>query len=155
MPLEKVRPVTLLDERDFKFFVLETTVTFDEPFDVTKDTFAFRISLKDDSEDIIFPIKLNKIILKDGEVLFGEKELNLLLNAVGDSITINVPVIYRLKQAEEVRGLTYQINYEYNKRVITKRFLNGSVSYDFEFVRDDYQKRFTTKIILVKSGVGK
>ena len=149
---EDIRPVTLLDEREFGLFTLETTVTYNEPLDAAKDTFAFRISLKDGKEGIVLPVNLNKILLKNGEILFGEKEVNLALEKVGDTVTVNVPLDYHLGQAEEVGGITYQMNYEYTQKVKDERLQNGSYSYKDELVRDDYQKRFTTKITFVKSG---
>ncbi|MBL7056326.1 hypothetical protein ISS07_05415 [Candidatus Woesearchaeota archaeon] len=152
VPPKKVRPITLLDENDFGFFILETTATYSEPFDVSRNTFAFRLSLKDDDLDLILPIKINKILLTDGEVLFGEKEVSATINEVGDTITINVPVSYILQQPEEIRGLTYKISYEYEKRVKDKRLEDGTYSYKPELVRDDYQKRFSTKITFVKTG---
>ena len=155
MPPEKITPVTLLNERNFGLFKLETTATYNNPFDVAKDTFTFRIIVKDDSENIIFPIKLTKILLKDGEVLFGEKQLDSLLTGVGDTITIKTPLFYILKQLEEDRRLTYQIDYEYMQRVKDERLPNGSYSYKNELVRDKYENRFTTKISFVKSGADK
>ena len=152
VPPGDVRPVTLLDEREFGLFTLETTVTYNEPFDVNKDSFAFRISLKDDKEGIVLPVKLNKILLKNGEILFGEKEANLALGKVSDTVTVNVPLDYHLEQFEEAGSLTYQLNYEYIRKVRDERLQNGSYSYKDELVRDDYQKRFTTKITFVKSG---
>ena len=149
VPPEEVRPITLLDEMDFGLFTLETTITYSEPFDVNNDTFAFRISLKDDKEGIVLPVKINKILLKNGEILFGEKEVNLALKKVGDTVTVNVPLDYHLEQAEEVGGLTYQMNYEYIQKVKDERLSNGSYSYKDELVRDDYQKRFSTKITFV------
>jgi len=152
VPLEDIRPVTLLDEGEFNLFTLETTVTYNEPFDVNKDAFAFRISLKDYKEGIVLPVDLNKILLKNGEILFGEREINSALEKVGDTVTINVPLDYHLEQVEEVGGLTYQMNYEYIQKVKDERLQNGSYSYKDELVRDGYQKRFTTKITFVRSG---
>lgn len=146
---EDVRPVTLLDEMDFGLFTLETTVTYNGPFDAGKDTFAFRISLKDSKEGIVLPVKLNKILLKNGEVLFGEKELTLALGKVGDAVIVNVPLDYHQEQVEEIGSLTYQLNYEYTQKVKDQKLANGSYSYKNELVRDDYQKRFTTKITFV------
>ncbi|MAH32776.1 hypothetical protein CL615_00110 [archaeon] len=153
VPSEDVAAKTLLDERDFKFFELETTVKFNDPFDIGKDRFDFRMSIIDENEDIVFPIKMNKIILKDGEVFLGEKNLDLFLNKVGESISFNVQLSYDLVQPEESRGLTYKVNYEYTKRVVAERLPDGSESYGLEFVRDDYEKRFSTKVNLVRSEV--
>ena len=108
--------------------------------------------MKDYKEGIVLPVRLNKILLKNGEMLFGEKEVNLALEKIGDTVTVNVPLDYRLEQAEETGGLTYQMNYEYTQKVKGIRLQNGSYSYKEELVRDDYQKRFTTKITFVSSG---
>lgn len=152
VPEENVRSVTLLTERDFNLFKLETTVTFNEPFDVAKDTFTFRVSVLDDSEDIVFPIKLTKLILKDGEILFGEKQLDSILTEVGDSVTMSSSVSYSPQEVEEVRRLSYQINYEYKKSVRDKKLPNGTYTFKSELVRDDYQERLSSKITFLRSG---
>ncbi|MBU90564.1 hypothetical protein CMO94_03390 [Candidatus Woesearchaeota archaeon] len=152
VPEEEIREISLLDERDFSLFKLETTVTYNEPFDVKKDTFSFKISVVDDDDNMVFPIKINKIILKDGELLFGEKDMGLSLNAVGESIAFEAPVSFNLEKPEEVKRLSYKINYEHKKRVKDQRLSDGTYSYKNELVRDDYEKRFTTKINFVRSG---
>jgi len=152
VPPEKIRPVTLIDEHDFGLFILETTTTYNEPFDVLRNTFAFRISLKDDDANLILPIQINKILLTDGEILFGEKEVSATIEEVGDVININVPINYILQQPEEIKGLTYKISYEYEKRVKDKKLEDGTYSYKPELIRDDYQKRFSTKITFIKTG---
>ena len=147
-----VRPVTLLDETELNLFTLETTATYNGPFDVAKDTFAFRISLKDYKEGLVLPVELKKILLRNGEVLLGEKEINFALNKIGEVVTVNVPVDYRLQQAEEAVSLAYQINYEYTQKVRDQKLTNGSYSHKDELLRDDYQRRFATKITFVRSG---
>ena len=107
----------------------------------------------DDSNDIVFPIKLNKIILRDGELIFGEKQIGLSLDAVEESIAFEAPVSFNLEEPEEVKRLSYKINYEYEKRVRDQRLDDGTYSYKNELVRDDYEKKFTTKINFVRSGV--
>lgn len=147
-----VKELTLLDERDFKYFKIETLTTFNRPFDTRKDYFNFRITLKDTNDELAPPVKINKIILKDGEILFGEKNVDLVLNSIGDKITVRVPVTYGLEQLEEQRGLSYKMDYEYTKKVKDQRLENGSYTYNEELVRDDYENRFQTKIFFVKSG---
>jgi hypothetical protein len=151
VPKEKIRQISLLDEHDFNFFIVETIVTYNEPFDASGDLFRFRISVKDDSQDLVFPIKLNKIILKDGEIVYGEKQLDLFLNGLGDTVKFDIPVFYQLENVEKVGRLSYQINYEYNKRVKETRLPNGSYSYKQELVRDDYENKFTTKLTFFES----
>ena len=151
MDKEDVKETTLLDERDLSYFKLETLATFNKPFDTRKDTFKFRITLKNTHDDLVLPIKINKILLKDGEILFGERNVDQILNGIGDQVTVRVPVTYELEQPEEQRGLSYKLNYEYTKKVKDK-FVNGSYTYKEELVRDDYERKFQTKIFLVKSG---
>jgi len=146
-----VKETTLLDERDLSYFKLETLAKFNKPFDTRKDYFNFRISLKDTNDALVLPIKINKILLRDGEILFGERNVDQILNGIGDQVTVRVPVTYELEQPEEQRGLSYKLNYEYTKKVKDK-FVNGSYTYKEELVRDDYERKFQTKIFLVKSG---
>lgn len=149
---EDIKELTLLDERDFSYFKLETLTTFNQPFDTRKDNFNFRITLKDTSEDLVLPVKINKIILRDGEVLFGEKDVEQVLNDIGEKITVEVPVTYDLEQLEEERRLSYKMDYEYTKKVKDERLADGSYSYKDELVRDDYENRFQTKIFFLRSG---
>ena len=153
VPRENVRPVTLLDEREFGVFKLETTATYNEPFDINRDAFTFRISLKDHTDEIKMPIKINKITIKEGEILFGGKDLDIKFDEIGESSTVNVPFIYKLEQPEETKSLTYKIDYEYISLVKGQKLSNGSYIFEEQVVRDNYQKKFTTKIAFFKSGV--
>ncbi|TKJ40226.1 hypothetical protein CEE37_07835 [candidate division LCP-89 bacterium B3_LCP] len=149
---DDLKELTLLDERDFSYFKLETLTTFNKPFDTRKDSFHFRIRLKDINDELVLPVKINKIILRDGEVLFGEKNVEQVLNGIGDKIIVKVPVTYDLEQLEEQRGLSYKMDYEYTKKVKDQRLENGSYTFKEELVRDDYENKFQTKIFFVKSG---
>jgi hypothetical protein len=148
VPSEDIRPVTLLREGSLDLFKFEVTLKYNDPFDTTKDFFDFTFTLKDDTDNLIYPVRLNKIILIDGEVLYGERNLKLLLDGIGDSIVFKVPVSHILKNLEESRGLTYKIDFEYEQRVRSTRLPNGTYSYTKEAVRRTYQDRFATKLNL-------
>ena len=88
-------------------------------------------------------------------MVLGEKQLNVLLKRVGDTGVFEIPIFVQLKQPEEVHGLAYKINYEFKKRVKKGIAKNGSVEYGDELVRDDYEKKFSTKITFVDPNVAK
>lgn len=148
---EDITKATLLDERDFKYFKIDASTTFNRPFDTKKDSFNFQITLTDTSDDLVLPVKINKITLREGEVLFGEKSVGRTLNNIGDKITAEVPMTYGLDQPEEEIRLSYKLDYEYTKKVKDKRLEDGSYTYKEEVVRDDYENRFQTKIFFVKT----
>ena len=104
-------------------------------------------------DDLILPLKFTKLLLRDGEIVYGQSALNLQINEVGESITIKVPVTHQLKQIEEEGRLTYKLDYELTKRVRDSRLPNGSYSYREESVREEFENRFTTRIKFVQSGV--
>ncbi|MBL7054692.1 hypothetical protein ISS05_02955 [Candidatus Woesearchaeota archaeon] len=142
----------VVDERDIGFFKLETQTTFNKPFNVLEDKFKFQIKLKDTGEDLVPPVKITNIQLKEGEVLFGEKILDEKLSKVGDSINKDIPVIYRPALIEEERTLSYKLDYEYTRKVKTDRNDDGSWNYKEELVRDSYEKRFSSKVFFVNPG---
>lgn len=147
-----ITEIKLVDERDIGFFVLETQTTFNKPFNVLQDKFKFQIKLKDVREDLIPPVKITNIQLKEGEILFGEKTLNKELNSVGDIINTEIPVDYRPTEIEEERTLSYKLDYEYTKKVKTTRNEDGSWNYENQVVRDSYEKRFSSKVFFVNPG---
>ena len=141
----------LVDERDISFFILETQTAFNKPFNVLADNFKFQVKLKDAGEDLVLPVKITNIQLKEGEVLFGEKILDKTLNSVGSTINAEIGVDYRPTKIEEEHSLGYKLDYQYTKKVKTTRN-NGTWDYKEEIVRDSYERRFSSKIFFVNPG---
>ena len=142
----------LIDDKVFSFFELETIVEFNKPFDIKNDNFKFEFNLKDDNEDLVYPIKFTEIQLLDREVFFGSTAIDKELSKVGDKISINVPVDYQLADIEEERQLSYKLRFEYTKRLRTGTNPDGTYSYKNEPEREEYQKFFGSKIFFVKTG---
>jgi len=141
----------LVDERDISFFILETQTTFNKPFNVLADKFKFQVKLKDAGEDLVLPVKISNIQLKEGEILFGEKNLDKSLNNVGSIINAEIAVDFRPTQIEEEHSLSYKLDYQYTKKVKTTR-TNGTWDYKEELVRDSYERRFSSRIFFVNPG---
>jgi len=142
----------LVDERDLSFFILETQTTFNKPFNVLEDTFKFQVKLKDAGEDLVLPVKITNVQLKENEILFGEETLDKTLNSVGRVINTEIGVEYRPTQIEEEHSLSYKLDYQYTKKVKTSRKDNGTWDYKEEVVRDSYEKRFSSRIFFVNPG---
>ena len=142
----------LIDDKQFSFFELETIVEFNKPFDIKNDNFKFEFNLKDDHEDLVYPIKLTEIQLLDRETFFGSKTLDEELNGVGDKAFAIVPINYQLSDIEEERQLSYKLRFEYTKRVRKDRNPDGTYNYENKLVRDEYQKFFGSKLFFVKTG---
>src|SRR3989338_4353630 len=145
-----LKSTTLLDENAFNNFDLEITTTLNQPFRVPTDTLSFRIRLKDAKPEMVYPIKFTHISLRDGELLFGERDLTSALGGVGDIATFNVPLSYRLSAAEETRRLSYQIDYEYT---INTQERSGTSSKTVpKTSRETIQNRFSTPLLLAQDG---
>lgn len=145
----------LVDERDIGFFVIETQTTYNYPFDTSKDEFSFFVRLKDISEDVVSPIKITIVQLKEADTLYGEKVVNQVLTDVGDTFTISIPVNYVPKIIEEERTLSYKLDYEVTYRVKKDRNPDGTYNYENQTKRDSYDKKFASKIFLVDSEAGR
>ncbi len=148
---KNLQSTTLLDEQKTPAFQLEVTTTFNQPFRVPTDLFTFRLTLKDAKEGIVYPIKFNHLSLKDGELLFGEKDLTSALGGVGDTATFSVPLSYRLKEPEEDRRLSYKLDYEYAINS-TARDSTGKMITLPKIERESLENRFGTKILLARDG---
>lgn len=142
----------LVDERSTSFFTLETQTTFNNPFNIQKDRFHFKIILRDGSEELVLPIKIISVKLKEGEILYGEKTVNNVLNNIGESVSTIIPVSYQPAEVEEERPISYKIDYEYTKRVKKDRNPDGTYNYDEAIERESFEKRFTSKIYFVDPG---
>ena len=101
---------------------------------------------------MVFPIAISKILLTEGELLLGEKQTTTILNGVGDSSSINVPVSYKFELPEEERRIGYKINYEYGLKVKDQKLPTGNYTYKKELVREGYQGSFNTRINFIRSG---
>ena len=147
-----VRPIDLIDERDLAEFTLETKVSFNKPFDARSDNFNLRITLKDASQDLVLPVKILKITLLGGEILFGELNKEELLNGIGDTVNMQIPITYVPELLEEEKSLSYKIDYEFRSKQ-RQRLENGSYADIISASkRDSFEKSFRENVFLVKAG---
>jgi len=145
VPKENIVDKQLVDEKEFSFFTLGTIITYKEPFDITADSFKFRFTLKDDSADLVYPIKLTSIQVLRASEMLGEKVMTTEFIAVGNSDEVIVPLSYTTTKLEEYdQALGFKLYYEY-----TKRIKISSEEYREELVRDSYQGTLKSKINFV------
>lgn len=148
-----------LDSITLGFFKASSVAKYNRPFDVRKDGFQFDLSLDDISNDLILPVHFTKIkILFSGvftrtELLVTEKELDSSLNGVGDQSSIIAPLNlnYKPSQSEESGSIRYIIDYEYTKRVLAGRTINGTSIYTKELVRSAFTSP-SKPVFFVRSG---
>src|SRR3989338_763396 len=148
----KARPIDLIDERQLSYFTLETKTSFIRPMDVASDKFTFRIALKDKGKELVLPVKITKVTVTGGEVLFGENANEGFLNGIGDSLAVQVPITYIPEYSEEEKALGYKIDYEYRITQQGQRLENGSFeSVISEPQRSSFDKYFRESVFLVKA----
>lgn len=144
---ESVKETRLIDEKELSFFTLETAVAFNQPFNIGKDSFRFRISLKDAKDDLVYPVKISSIKLLSGETLLGETFLTSQFDAVGDTIETEFPVAYQAAGLEEEKYVSFKLDYEYAKKV--KEITAEGAVYTDKTVRDSYENRFKSKLFFL------
>ena len=152
-------PQNFLDVINPGFFKASSIEKYNKPFDVSKDSFEFKISLDDAGKDLILPVRLTNIKLLYGtesaraELLIAEKDIDGVLNGVGDQDTIKLPLTlnYKPQEAEESGSIRYSIDYSYAKQVASGRAPNGTNIYSHEIVRATFTS-LSKPIFLVRSG---
>jgi len=138
-----IAPLNFLDSISIGFFKASSVAKYNKPFDTSRDIFEFSITFDDASKDLILPILLTKAKIlyssdyARAELLIAEKELNAVLNGVGDKATINLPLTlsYKPQEFEELGSIRYSIDYTYKKQVLTGKTVNGTNIYSNETVR--------------------
>ena len=139
-------PQNFLDSINTGFFKASSVVKFNKPFDVAKDAFEFKITLDDMRDELVLPVKFTKVKLlyvggtSRTEQLIGEKNLEDLLNGIGDQVIISVPLTlnYRPQELEETGSLRYSFDYTFIKLVPSGKAPDGSVFYTEETARETY-----------------
>lgn len=144
--------IPLVDERATSYFKLESKLAFNKPFNIDNDKFIFEFELKDDIEELKYPIKITKVLFKSGEIFIGEQAVSQEFSKVGDKIAVEVPVAYQPEQPEEEKSVSYKVDYEYTKKIKTTKNEDGSWNYREELVRDSYEKSLKSMVFFVNPG---
>jgi hypothetical protein len=134
-------------------------VKYNKPFDASKDSFEFKITLDDISRDLVLPVRLTKVKLlysseyTRSELLIAEKDIDAVLNGIGDYATINLPLTlnYRPQELEETGSVRYSIDYAYTRQVLSGKTVNGTNLYSNETKRDAFSGSGKS-IFFVRSG---
>ncbi|MBI2542391.1 hypothetical protein HYV80_06820 [Candidatus Woesearchaeota archaeon] len=139
-------PQNFLDSINTGLFKASSVVKYSKPFDASRDSFEFSITLDDLSRDIVLPILIThaKILYSSeysrAELLIADKELNSILNGVGDKATIILPLTlnYRPQEVEEQGSIRYSIDYTYRKQVVAGKGANNTNIYSNETARASF-----------------
>ena len=154
-----VVPQNFLDAINPGFFKASSIERYNKPFDISKDSFEFRINMDDVGKDLVLPVRLTNIkVLYSGEssrveLLIADKEIEGVLNGVGDQYIIKVPptLNYKPHEVEESGAIRYSIDHTYIKKVASGRTANGTNIYSNEIVRSTFTSP-SKPIFLVRSG---
>ena len=136
-------PQNFLDTINPGFFKASSVVKYNKPFDVNRDSFEITITLDDSSKDLVLPVRVTKVrLLFSGEYarieqLIAEKDVDSVLNGVGEQATINVPLNlgYKPHEVEETGSIRYSIDYTHKKKVASGRAADGTTLFSEEQVR--------------------
>lgn len=137
-----VAPQNYLDTINPGYFKASSVVSYNKPFDISKNSFEFTITLDDAHKDLVLPITLTKVKLLFSsqytkiEQLIAEKDLGDALDDIGAQARISVPLNlnYKPEELEELGGVRYMVDYVYEKRVLSKAVYEEN-AYDTETVR--------------------
>ncbi len=100
-------------EKTSTYYTLAIKTSFPKPFDINKDKVRTEITLKDKHENLVPPIRFEKIQMMKGTKQFGENTLNQELSDIGDSIMFEVPISYVPEYLEDKERLTSKIDLRY------------------------------------------
>lgn len=136
-------PQNFLDSINVGLFKASSVVKYSRPFDTSRDAFEFSITLDDVGKDLMLPIFIThaKVLYSSEyartELLIADKELDSILNGVGDKTTAILPLTlnYRPQELEEQGSIRYSIDYTYKKQIITGKGANNTNIYSNETVR--------------------
>lgn len=154
-----VVPQNFLDTISIGFFKASSVIKYNKPFEMSRNTFDFKLALDDISKDLVLPVKMTKIKLlysseyARAELLIAEKELDSTLNSIGEQVTINVPLNlgYKPQEVEETGSMRYSIDYAYTKKVASGRAADGTTLYNEEQVRATFTAP-AKQVFFVRSG---
>ncbi|MDP3766211.1 MAG: hypothetical protein Q8R04_06895 [Nanoarchaeota archaeon] len=136
-------PQNFLDQINSGFFKASSISKYNKPFEVSREVFEFAVTLDDVSKDLILPVMLTKVKLffsseyARTELIIAEKDLDSVLNGVGDKSTISTPLTlnYKPQELEELGSVRYSIDYVYKKQVLSGKTVNGTNIFSNETVR--------------------
>lgn len=152
-------PLNFLDPINLGFLKASSIIKYNKPFDLARDSFEFKITLDDVSRDIVLPVKLTKVKLlysseyARAELLIAEKDLDSVLNGIGDYSTINAPLTlnYKPQELEEQGSVRYSIDYTYTRQVLSGKTTNGTNIYNNETKRETFTAP-VKPVFFVRSG---
>ena len=135
-------PQNFLDSINPGTFQASSVIKYNKPFDVSEENFEFKIALENVGKETVLPIRLTKIkLLCSGESarieqLIAERDLDYVLNGVGDEVKINAPLNlnYRPHEVEETGSLRYIVDYTHKKQVLSGK-INGTDIFSNETLR--------------------
>lgn len=135
-----------LDSINAAYFKASSVLRYNKPFDMKRDAFEIKLTLDDAGSDMSLPLTLTGIkILYTGdssrsEQLIAEEDLDNPISAVGESVTVRIPLNldYKPQEAEESGSIRYNIDYTHAKKVPSGRAPDGTNLYREEIVRDRF-----------------
>lgn len=154
-----IAPLNVLDSINLGFLKASSVVKYNKPFDASRDSFEFKITLDDAGKDLVLPVRLTKVKLlysseyTRSELLIAEKDIDAVLNGIGDYAVINLPLTlnYKPQELEEAGSVRYSMDYAYTRQVLSGKTINGTNLYNNETKRDSFTAP-AKPVFFVRSG---
>lgn len=138
-----VKVIPLLNEKEVNDATLEIGLTFNKPFDLANDKVIISISLKDfEDNKVVLPIIIKSIKIMQGDILYGQMNLDKELSQVGAGIKEMVPLTFVPEEKEKEVTLTLKVDYEMTK-------LSNEAE---QLVRDSFTEQFSQKMFIASTG---
>ncbi len=114
----RIVPKTVVDTQSFGAFKLQTKISYNEPFDIKKDYVTLEFSLKDASDNLVYPVKINEIRVMSSSVLLGGRQTIIELGSLGSSASRKIALDNtKLMVPESKKKLKIEVDYEFTKKL--------------------------------------
>jgi hypothetical protein len=141
VPQDKIRQITLLDEKQLRTMKVTSTVTMNKPFNIDTDYLTINLAVRELGADIMPPVRVTGIKVTSGEQLWAIKKTNHTIEKSGEEFIETVPLTYMPQKLEEEKTVSIKIDYEY-KQIIDKQ--NGTRQ-----ISDTYENPLSERLFLV------
>ncbi len=151
-----VRTLDLYDDKSFSYFKWGIMTSIDQPFDIDNSKFKISIELKDTDEKLVLPVVITRLKLIDRVekgLIVGQKDTEVTLPIIGDSVTEIIPIREdSLKDIEDEKKLELVVEYTYKIKEKVGSNSEGEPIYEEKIERKTYSQTYNSKIFFLNPG---
>jgi hypothetical protein len=104
-------PVSIFDDRNLKFFYLQNTYSFNNPFNVNTDKISLDFNLFDIGENYQ-DVTINSIRLLERDKTYASSDQSRSMSTAGETFSVELPIV-GFAGEEETKTLSLKVWYEY------------------------------------------